>query len=613
MASLPTAYASQRFGRKTLDFYAAGGEVIGGDPRARADERRLEDLEGARHTVRLMESGFTLEPGDQATVLRMQPGPARRSRPVAVINHTRGEWTRTHPGASTLLARVGVGRALNFSLTLALFALAALVVVWPFVRAFLVEIDPALFSAAPAFDVFALAAGVLPAIAELRLSEILAPVGASLGQALPMLSGLEAPIGYTIAALAGAVFVFWSRSWRLLWAPLYVVSLGAGALMFTGVEGAVTPMLAGLGLATTLFLVGGLINSIRDTVRFERRIAVLADHIRNNADEELTPTSAPAEQAEDALAPIAPVGVAASLREPEDGDVETHSAVEVEVEAEAESGADPVSEEIEASEVDSDSEAPEAVDAVVDPEALEAQSDLAETSDVESADAEVVEPEVVEGEVETEPQPQPEPVAEVNEAEEITEASSEAPAEEITEEEPVLTPADVLNPQTQEESPAEVSPEPELDAEAADAVAPVEAEAEPAEADVPESEMSQTETSEEGASEAELSEAEPADADLSEAAAPEASGDAEAPTRFEDEESERLKTDPRYAARAIVLPPPPPMPGEAGEPSASEEAEAAAPRSQTRTLRPTAALPPNVVPIFGAPPSAPQSEDDKSE
>ncbi|MFW6300317.1 MAG: hypothetical protein ACOC20_05300, partial [Oceanicaulis sp.] len=152
MANLPTAYASQRFGAKALDFYAASGEVIGADPRARADERRLQDIDGARHTVRLMEAKFDLEPGDQASVLRLQPGPARRSRPVAVVNHSRGGWTRTHPGASALLSRAGVARNVNWLITMGLFAAAALAIVWPYLAAFMAELIPTAFSGLPVYD-----------------------------------------------------------------------------------------------------------------------------------------------------------------------------------------------------------------------------------------------------------------------------------------------------------------------------------------------------------------------------------------------------------------------------------------------------------------------------
>jgi len=102
MATLPTAYASLRFGRKTIDFYAVTGEVVGSDPRARAEERRIQDLDGARHTLRLMDKGYRLEPGDSASVLRLQPGPERRSRPVAVASPSAQSWSRTHPGDAAL-------------------------------------------------------------------------------------------------------------------------------------------------------------------------------------------------------------------------------------------------------------------------------------------------------------------------------------------------------------------------------------------------------------------------------------------------------------------------------------------------------------------------------
>ena len=71
MANLPTAHASQSFGRKSVDFYAAPGQVIGSDPRARADERRVQDLDGARHALRLSQAKFALNPGDTAAVLRV--------------------------------------------------------------------------------------------------------------------------------------------------------------------------------------------------------------------------------------------------------------------------------------------------------------------------------------------------------------------------------------------------------------------------------------------------------------------------------------------------------------------------------------------------------------
>lgn len=540
MASLPTAYASQRFGRKSLDFYAAAGDVIGADPRARADERRLQDLEGARHTVRLMESGFRLEPGDQASVLRMQPGPARRSRPVAVVNHTDGAWSRTHPGAAGLLARAGVARTWNWALTLALFALAALAAVWPFLRAFLVEIDPALFGAAPQFDVFALAAGAAPALADWRISELTAGLSAQIAQVAPGLEAYTAQAAFGAAVLVGALMVYALRSWRLIWAPVFVAALGAGAMGFDGAAGAVTPMLAGLGGAAGLFLVAGLINRVRDAARLERRIAILADHILRNPAEEMVAGSeaiedaAPEEagsepEAEDRTA--APVATAAAYRSGDDMDAgeaveaegETDSEASTEAEPDAEASAEPVR--------THEEPAPEQA-----PEDVHAEA-AAETGDDHGTP----------------------------EAGEQREAAEDEELETVRHE---IAPG---------ESPVEET-EAEADAEAhVEAQAPSDSNADSA--DEPDSRAS---------GEAEGAEA-PADT----------------PNTFEQEESERLRTDPRYASRAIVLPPPPPMPG-----ASNEAGETDGSRSQTRTLQPEAPLPSNVVPMFAAP--APAQKDEES-
>ncbi|MCR9128982.1 MAG: hypothetical protein NXI12_05630 [Alphaproteobacteria bacterium] len=567
MASLPTAYASQRFGRKSLDFYAAAGDVIGADPRARADERRLQDLEGARHTVRLMEGGFRLEPGDQASVLRMQPGPARRSRPVAVVNHTHGAWSRTHPGATGLLAKAGVARTWNWALTLMLFAVAALATVWPFLRAFLVEIDPVLFGAAPEFDIFALAAGAAPAIADWRIAELTGGVSAQLAQIAPGLEAFTTPIVFGGAVLLGALMVYALRSWRLIWAPVFVVALGVGAMGFDGVSGAVTPALAGLGGATVLFLIAGLINRVRDAARLERRIAILADHILRNPAEELVAGSeavveeavetaeleAEAEPEDHSTAPAA-AAAAAAYRSTDDrgGDDAVEAEAEIATDAETEGvteAATPAETEA-AAQADAPAEAPEpgeeraeAAQTVEEGLAAPEGAELEQGTDEEPAEAASEALDAPLAPTETTPEDQIETAAE---------AASEAP-------DAPLVPTETT-PEAQAEAAAEAGP---------DAAGPV---AEPA---------------------ADSSEAEGADEP------------ADTPNTFEQEESERLRTDPRYASRAIVLPPPPPMPG------ASEETGAAdAPRSLTRTLQPEAPLPSNVVPMFAAP--APERKDEES-
>lgn len=534
MASLPTAYASQRFGRKGLDFYAAAGDVIGADPRARSDERRLQDLEGARHTVRLMETGFRLDPGDQASVLRMQPGPARRSRPVAVVNHSTGAWSRTHPGATGLLARAGVARTWNWVLTLTLFALTALTVVWPYLRAFLVEIDPATFSVAPDLNVFALAIAAAPGLADWRIADLIAPLAAPLVQAAPMLAGLETGLVFGLAALGGALVVYALRSWRLVWAPLLVGAIGAGALGFDGATSAGAAALSGLGLAAGVFLVGGLVNRVRDGARLERRIAVLADHVLRNAPEEMiadtgqsadTPAQAEADaDAEQDGAPV-PAPIAAAYR-----------------------GADNAEEQTMVEPAPAQSADPEA-DAGADEQVGDVQAD-AEPGDAEnSAGGEG-------GELGAETDAGDRALAAAPEPESAAEAGGEADS-------------------TSGQPEAHADPESRVDAAS------------------------------QGASE--------------DAGAADTHG-ADTPASFEDEENERLRTDPRYAARAIVLPPPPPMPSAQSETGPQSDLanadvvpdETTAPSasdSATRTLKPDGPLAPNVVPMFAAPAPARRDEE----
>lgn len=283
MATLPTAYASLRFGRKTIDFYAVSGEVVGSDPRARAEERRIQDLDGARHTLRLMEKSYRLEPGDSASVLRLQPGPERRSRPVAVASPSAQSWSRTHPGVSALLSRAGVSRSVNWWLTMALFTLAALAIVWPYLHAFLVEMVPGQISALPAPDLIALAAAALPGLDAFRWSQAAGGLGLLLEAAGPGLAQQTGMIAFAAVVAAFAVLVYAARSWRLVWAPVFVALAVVGAIGLNGPEGAEGPALAALGVAALLFIVGGLINRVRDEARLDQRIALLADHLVSQA------------------------------------------------------------------------------------------------------------------------------------------------------------------------------------------------------------------------------------------------------------------------------------------------------------------------------------------
>ncbi|MGJ3230695.1 MAG: hypothetical protein ACFE0P_02740 [Oceanicaulis sp.] len=572
MANLPTAYASQRFGAKTLDFYAASGEVIGADPRARADERRLQDMDGARHTVRLMEARFDLEPGDQASVLRLQPGPARRSRPVAVVNHTRGGWTRTHPGANALVSRAGVARNVNWALTLGLFALAALACVWPYMIAFLAEIAPAAFSDVPAYDIFALAAAAAPGLTGWSWAEIAAPLAALLGEARPGLEGFAPALAFGAAVLAGAATVFAARSWRLLWAPLYVAALLAGAIGFAGPEAALAPALAGLGLASAVFLIGGAWNRISDAVRLESRIALLADHILSNAPEE-TVAGAAQDETADGDAPGEPA------QSPDaDALVDERTAVAVAATLRSLDGDDDVEDTAEAAEAEThDAQAPEQADTdMADEPAVSDARD--ETRDetmaevLEAAEAAPLDEVAPQDEVAPEAEANPEPAA--VEAAPAQDADETRDAELALEAETVEAGADEAGSHDEPEPADHADPSPEKDAVAAS------------------------------------SDEDPADrGELTDDAAGEAARpDSPAPAGLDAEEAERLRTDPRYASRAIILPPPPPMPAPskpaapAREPAPQLETAGAPAAGGARTLNPGRPLPDNVVPIFAAPP-----------
>ncbi|PWE18151.1 hypothetical protein DDZ18_00615 [Marinicauda salina] len=303
MATLPSAQANQSFGRKAVDYYAVPGRVVGSDPRARADERRIEDTDGIRHSVRLAAPEFQLDAGDSTSVLRFQPGPTRRSLPVAVINHSEGAWTRTHADASTLLSRAGVARGLNWMLTVAAFLVAALVALWPGVRRLVGQIWPAAFDQLPAFNVFALAVDAVPDLASWRIAEAAPGVTAAIREAAPFLAGYEALAVFGAASLAGAVVCFAARSWRLLWTPLLIAAVGFGAIGVAGPYGAAAPAVAALGASVFVFLAGGMINRARDSWRLEHRVSALAEHLLKNPPDEMVRAPAHAEAAAAAVDP----------------------------------------------------------------------------------------------------------------------------------------------------------------------------------------------------------------------------------------------------------------------------------------------------------------------
>ncbi len=622
MANLPTAYASQRFGRKTLDFYAVEGEVAGADPRARADERRLQDIDGARHTVRLMENGFELEPGQTATVLRMQPGPARRSRPVAVVNHDTRAWCRTHPGAEGLLAKAGVSRTFNWAMTMALFVLAALAIIWPFLRAFLVEVDPGLFGQAPSFNVAELAAGALPALTGWSFSDVVAPISGPVGEAAPALAGIADGLVFGVGVVIAALGVYLLRSWRLFWAPVFVGVLGAVSLGYGGVAGMSGPALSGLAIAALIFLFGGVINRVRDSARLEARIAVLADHLLRQGPQD-TVAQVEAEAAADAtndaepvdaLAPAA-AATAASLREPgetaDDAQPAAEGAPAEDAPAEPAAAKD-VTDETAPDEETATEDAAEAVDAAstedsglpAEPEATAESADAGETEapvDDAGATATSVEPESV-----AEDEPESEPA----EADAATSAKDQSDNDEAgadtAEAESETDPSDAEGAvkdgaPVKADMPPAAATEASADPEAEPASGSREASAELVAANEDEGDAAPAEAPEDQAGGATAADGDTpetvAEGDVRDSA--EVSTDA-APAGLDAEEAERLRNDPRYASRAIVLPPPPPMPSVApGEGSG----EAVGPR-ETQTLKPNRPLPDNVIPIFAAPASS---------
>ncbi|WP_429912615.1 hypothetical protein [Glycocaulis sp.] len=296
MAILPTAHATQRFGSRAIDFYVAPGQVIGSDPRARADERRIQDLDGERHPVRIGKRDFALDAGDYAAVIRMQPGPKRRSSPVAVVNYRTNSWTRTSQDNTRVLSRAGVSRNANWILTMAAMAVLAMLIAWPQLLTVLGLFAPGLAAGLPVFDIFAALVSVQPGLADARLTETVPAVSESLAALAPQLSGYEGTAIFAGLVAAGALLAFAARSWRFAWVPVFLVLTLAAAIAINGPEMAAIPALLALAGSAALFIVAGMVNRWRDAARLEARIARLADHVlRHPPQEMVTRRETPAE------------------------------------------------------------------------------------------------------------------------------------------------------------------------------------------------------------------------------------------------------------------------------------------------------------------------------
>jgi hypothetical protein len=279
MSLLPTAHAGQGFGARRIDFYTVSGEVAASD----AATGRVRDDDGIDHDVRLMERTSALAPGDNVTVLRVQSGPNRRSRPVALVNHSREVWVRAAPDATSLLARTGVTRSLNWWLSMLLLALTALAVVWPDLHFLLTELNGPMMAGIPATNIFAEINMLMPSLAGWRLEAAL-PGGMLDGiAALNVIeTGQLTEWGLALGATLLTLLAFAARSWRLVYMPALVLfALASGAIL-----GAPVATLAIAGGAMLFFMLAGLVNRIRDAGRFNARVERLAEHALRNPPQE---------------------------------------------------------------------------------------------------------------------------------------------------------------------------------------------------------------------------------------------------------------------------------------------------------------------------------------
>lgn len=305
MSLLPTAHAGQAYGARRIDFFTVSGEVS----RSEGATGRIRDDDGMDHDIRLTEHTSALAPGDNATIMRVQAGPNRRSRPVSIVNHSRQTWMRAAPDATALLARCGITRGFNWWLAVLLLALTALASVWPLLHAFLTEMNGSMMSGVPAYSVLGQLETYAPALAGWRLENAL-PAGlldaiAALGF-VPMDQLTE--WGLALGGTVLAAIAYGARSWRLLYVPVY-----AGFAIMAGVIlGGAGATLALVGGAVLLFLAGGLINRIRDAGRFNARVERLSEHVLRNPPQEGV-RAADTAAADGAAAALAGAGAAAML------------------------------------------------------------------------------------------------------------------------------------------------------------------------------------------------------------------------------------------------------------------------------------------------------------
>lgn len=334
MSLLPTAHSGQSFGSRRIDFFTVSGHVASSE----AASGHVTDTDGMDHEVKLLDQTSALAPGDTATVLRVQSGPNRRSRPVAIVNHSRGVWMRAAPDATSTLSKSGVTRSLNWWMSMLILIVVGAASVWPDIHGFLTELSGAMMASVPVFDIFADIAARMPNLASWRLETEL-PAGifnalASLGF-VPMEQ--LTPWGLGLAAGIMALIAFGARSWRLIYIPAFAaLALISGAIM-----GGADATLYMSGGALGLFMVGGFINRIRDGGRFNARVDRLAEHVmRNPPQESVSSRDTPANQdiandpdnQRDNIAPAAAAAVAiataSAIAESDDADTAEMAEIE---------------------------------------------------------------------------------------------------------------------------------------------------------------------------------------------------------------------------------------------------------------------------------------------
>lgn len=385
MPVLPTAHASQSYGRRQLEFFATTGHIASPDRRQRASERRFQDMDGGMHTVRLANGDAPMETGDSIAVLRAQSGPDRQSRPVSVINYRTNSWEPTAPEATRALSRAGITRGVNWIFSMIAMALFAIVLVWPELQRALVELNPSMFGGLPQFDLVAFVAGQAGFL-----------VGADPAANIPGLDRAVASTGIFGAEDANGVLLglglavlgliaYVGRTWRIVWVPLFLISALCAGIVLAGIEGAAGIALIAIGALALFFCIAGLFNRIRDASRFRGRVGRLSEHMLRNPPQESVVSPPPAARSGDGDAALAAAalsaGAVAAAASADDGEDDAVDADEAEV-----TRADPAEDVAEGAATETETEAANDTDTADEAEPETALADAPDADDAGEAE-----------------------------------------------------------------------------------------------------------------------------------------------------------------------------------------------------------------------------------